>query len=182
MIVFILSADANNYQNLTFLDEKDWDILQDFDGTPQKNSWNKPKVEVIRDNEANLNLPASDFPSLASHVPVFSQQAIMILNGLLKDNGEILPLSCQKGAYFAFNVTRVVDALDQSSSIVKRFKSSGRIMDIVEHKYYKDKLSNLTIFKIPQVSLMNVYVTDHFVRIVQSNSLKGFEFQKVWEG
>ena len=180
MNVYILDADGNRYQNLVFTSDKDWTILRQFDGRSLLSYWTAPTVEVFRDDEFNRNLPPSDFPSLAPDVPVFSQRAVNALQELLRENGEILPLSCSEGEYYAFNVTTSVDALDESKSVVKRFKSSGRIMRILKYVFFGDRLSDATIFKIPQ-SRGNIFVTNRFRKIILDNQLLGFKFVNVWE-
>ncbi|MGA2404912.1 MAG: DUF1629 domain-containing protein [Syntrophobacteraceae bacterium] len=181
MNVFILDADGNQYQNLVFTAKNDWAILRQFDGRRLFASWTAPAVEVFRDDKFNRNLPPSDFPSLAPGVPVFSLRAVNALQGLLRENGEILPLSCNEGEYYAFNVTKSIDALDEFNSQVKRFESSGRIMRILKYAFFGDRLGGATIFKIPQ-SRGNVFVTNRFRKIAMDNALLGFKFINVWEG
>jgi hypothetical protein len=99
---------------------------------------------------------------------------------MLQENGEILPLSCREGEYYAFNVITSIDVLDESNSEVERFES-GRIMHIEKYAFFGDKLRDATIFKIPQ-SKARTFVTDKFRKAVIDNSLTGFDFIKVWGG
>ena len=122
MNVFELAPDCNRYQNLVFASKKDWAILDQFDEGRLIQSWTPPSVKVLRDDKFNRNLPPGDFPHLAVAVPVFSLRAVNVLRGMLEENGQILPLSCTEGEYYAFNVTTFIDALDESHSEVKRFK------------------------------------------------------------
>lgn len=180
MNVYILDSDANRYQNLVPVREADWDVFDAFRGTPIGASWSPVKVEVLVD-DLHKNRPPSDFPSLATDVPVFSQRAAEALGDLLEGNGELLPLDCDEGVYYAYNVTHVVDALDVAQSEFKRFES-GRIMDIVQHVFQPEKLAGLTIFKLPYMRVSRVYVTDDFVRRVQETGLTGFDFRPAWSG
>jgi hypothetical protein len=180
MHVYQLRADANHFQNLILADESIWDQMQDmFNGTPVGMSWSPLRVEVLRDEDQNRALPPGDFPSLMTRLPVFSQRAVDTLSDLLHANGEFLPLVCSEGTYFAFNVTRVIDALDVQRSEVKRF-SDGRIMRVVRYEFVPDILEGLSIFKIPETARMEVFVTDPFVSRVQSAGLVGFDFKLVW--
>jgi hypothetical protein len=182
MNVFVLDADANKYQNLVLEHGQDADQLIDwFKGQPIGSSWRSLAVKVLRD-QSHRDRPPSDFPSFGGVVPVFSQHAVEALYDLLQRNGEILPLICQEGVYFAFNVTRLVDALDMNASEFKYFKSTGRIMRIVRHEFDAEKLGAESIFKIPQVPEGYVFVTDEFVRRVQEAGLVGFDFRRVWSG
>ncbi len=181
MRLFILRADSNRYQGLVFQSSGNYNMLNQFDGRILSDTWRSPVVEILHNDELGQDLLPSDFPSFATHVPVFSSRAVGALRGLLEENGEILPLSCDEGEYIAFNVTEIVDALHEPTSTIKRFQSSGRIMDVLTHNFLIDRLYGAIIFKIPQVPLMNVYVTDRFRDIVTASDLQGFRFDQVWE-
>ncbi len=182
MNVFPLRPDCNRYQNLVFASKKDWVLLRQFDEGRLIQSWTPPFVEILREDKFNRNLPPSDFPHLAVAVPVFSLKAVNVLRGMLEENGEILPLSCTEGEYYAFHVTTFIDALDESNSEVERFKTDGSIMQVLKYAFCGNRLSGATIFKIPQFPGSEVYVTDKFRKLVIDSGLLGFEFINVWEG
>lgn len=182
MNVYLLAADANHYQNLALAREENWQRLLDwFDGNPIGSSWRPVAVHVLRDDRANRDLPPSDFPALSAGIPVFSGRALRALEDLLGENGEILPLTSEDGNYSAYNVTRLIDALDEQHSQLKQFRD-GSIMDIVDHQFRPERLVGATVFKLPQVARMQVYVTDDFVSRVKAAGLSGFDFRRVWSG
>lgn len=180
MNVYILDADMNRYQILVPIQENAWDEFQQFDGTPIDKPWTPVEMEVFRDDNFNKNLPSSDFPALTKHIPVFSNRAVKALEDILNENGELLPLNCAEGEYAAFNVTCMLDALDIEHSDLEFFKSSGRIMHVLKYEFLKDRLANYSIFKLPQLPLMRVFVTDKFVERVQEANLTGFDFRLIW--
>jgi hypothetical protein len=177
MNVFTLEADANKYQNLVLVNEDDWEVIYKFNGTPIGPSWQPLKVEVLYDEDHSINRPASDFPSFAPHIPVLSQRALKVLGPVLRDNGELLQLSCKDGKYVAFNVTRTLDILDVVKSDIVYF-SSGKILDVKRFVFNSEP--SAVIFKLNQMPLGKVFVTDSFVRTVQEAGLEGFAFQLVW--
>jgi hypothetical protein len=181
--VYILSANANNFQNLVFSSDADWEVTARFNGEePLAADWTPLSVAPLMDDDLNVDLPVGDFPCLESHVPVFSVRAKKALEGLLTSSGELLPLICEDGdEYFAFNATRLVDCLDESASEISRFKSR-RIMEIKKHVFKRNCLEGLSIFKLKQTPLLHVYVTDAFLLAVAEAGLKGFHFDLVWEG
>jgi hypothetical protein len=180
MNVYSLVADANKYQNLVFVNtDDDWKVIYQFNGTSIGSAWRPRSVEVLYDEDHAEDRPRSDFPSLFGHLPVFSRRAVEVLESLLKENGELLPLDCKDGDYFVFNVTRVVDALDEAHSELVRF-SDGKIMDIKRFIFQADRLTDIDIFKLPQMPLGKIFVTDKFVRVVQEAGLTGFAFELVW--
>lgn len=172
-------AQANRHQNLVIPNKADREKFELFDGRPLRDAWTPATVEI--DQEAGSR-PASDFPSLLNHVPVFSARALEVLKEILASRGEVLPLNCvacEGGPYFAFNVMTVIDALDLSKSEIKHF-SSGRIMRVVRYEFLEDRLGNLPIFKISQLPKSKVFVSDHFVAAIEASKLTGFSFERVW--
>jgi hypothetical protein len=180
MEVYILDSDANNHQSLALVDEDDWDLAWGkFDGTPVGESWTPLRVEIPADEH---NLPPSDFPALG-YIPAFSDRAVDSLRQILDANGEVLPLECEQGDYFAYNVTSLSDALDEAASDVERFETDGRIMEIDRYEFRPDALEGLTIFKLSVTPDRYEYVTDQFVTSVRDAGLVGFKFdRKVWSG
>jgi uncharacterized protein DUF1629 len=179
MKVFILKPDANRYQGLLPSDRSNsLEVFHRFNGTPIGASWVPWKVEVDRP-EGYEDSPLGDFPLMALHVPVFTERAVALLKPLLSGNGELLPLMCDEGSYFAFNVTTVLDALDEEKSSAIRFTDGG-IMNITGYEFFPEKVTS-PIFKLPQVPLMDVFVTDEFKDAVSRYDLKGFDFRLAWE-
>jgi hypothetical protein len=89
------------------------------DGKTIGKAWLPIRVVV---NEASMLFPAGDFPNLpglSPNPPIFSAHAVEILDDLLLSNGELLPLICDEGTYYAFNVTKIVDTLDGNKSEFK---------------------------------------------------------------
>ncbi|HOJ99514.1 MAG TPA: hypothetical protein PLW34_08140 [Termitinemataceae bacterium] len=55
-------------------------------------------------------------------------------------------------------------------------------MRVIRYCFYPERLKGLTVFKLPELPLQNVFVTDPFVQRVQEGKLVGFNFKLVWEG
>lgn len=175
MNVYIFDADVNNYRGLYLNAEGVMDFMRRFNGKPIKRSWT---------TEQRLKFvprfgPKGDCPNLGSHVPVFNSEAVKVLADLLKSNGELLPAICDKEKYFLFNVTRILDALDEDNCELDRF-DDGRVMDIDRYSFFEKKLTGAVIFKIPQRLLSLIYVTDPFVNRVKTAGLLGFKFRLIW--
>jgi hypothetical protein len=110
---------------------------------------------------------------------VFSLKAVNALADFLKPNGEPLPIICDEERYFVYNVTRIIDALDEENCELKLF-DSGRIMDILRFSFFPEKIGDTTVFKVLQCILTDVFVTEPFVKKVEEAKLKGFKFRLVW--
>lgn len=183
MNVYELAPAPDLYQHFVLVREEQWsDLTSRFDGMPIGSAWTPFEVALLRDDtEDHRNRWPSDFPTLGT-IPVFSQRAVEALQTMLTDNGELLPLyckDCEGGNYFAYNVTRVVDALDEARSQLKYFKDGG-IMRVVRYEFRPDQLMDAVIFKIPQQRRSRVFVTDTFVQRAHAAHLVGFDFRPVW--
>ena len=153
--------------------ETDYSILYRFNGKPIDNWTN---IEVVI--EGKKKLKKGDFLDLSTHIPVFNKNAISCMREILSPYGQILPLNCRGGDFFAYNVTTVIDGLNEEKSEIIRFPS-GKIMNITKYIVNRDKLSGQCIFKIKQAELMDVFVTQDFVEIVKKYKLSGFDFHPI---
>ncbi len=178
MRVYILRADTNTFRGIYYKDAEGFsDFHRQFDGTPMK-TWRTGRETFRFDPD---NLPKGDMASFDTPIPIFHPRAVDALAEFLEPNGELLPISCQGEEYFMFNVTRLVDALDEKHSDVDRF-DDGRVMDIDRWAFLNEKLVGETVFKLRQDPLGWVYVTDPFVKRVLETGLRGFRFPLVWSG
>lgn len=179
MKVYRLTAQLEDYQHIKPVDSRDWSLFQQLRGRPVSDSWSPVAVEVVRET---ANRPMSDFPHLASHVPVFTDILADALEPVLRGSGELLPLSFPAKSLVAFNVTNVVDVLDETkSSLVRLDEVDGRIVNITKHAFHSNRLPRTGIFKIPQRPVGWVYVTDRFVEAVSSINASGLDCQLLWE-
>lgn len=172
--IYILDSNVTEFQPLvTPEDESFVELVGQFDGTPITN-WQPFRVEYEDDS-----LPRGDFPSIMlPHIPVFSGRAAEELAAVLSNSGQVLPLKCDDAKYFAFNVTLLLDALNVNTSEIVRFPS-GRIMNVKSYVLEEKYLGSAPIFKLPETALMDVFVNDEFLRLVQKANLRGFSFTPV---
>jgi hypothetical protein len=177
MTVYELRADAEAYRWLTMLLDVDFDVLAGLEGIPVGSAWERYAVEPI-DDDLNAGKSLGDFPTLGT-TPTFSQHAVDALRDMLLENGELLPLTSDAGQFYAYNVTRVVDALDEHRSELKRFRDGG-IMRVIRHEFRSEIVADLAIFKVPQLTRGPVFATDAFATRVREAHLKGFVFEEVW--
>ena len=153
------------------------EFIRRFSNSPTKSSCKD--LELRFDSRRS---PMGDFPSLTPALSVFSQKAVSALRDVLEENGKLVPIIAGGEDYFLFHATRVVDALDESNSEIIRFEGTSRVMYIETYAFFQEKLTEVILFKIPQLIDDTVFVTDQFVKRVRSARLKGFWFPLVWRG
>jgi hypothetical protein len=177
--VYRLQPEREGFRWLTMAQEPDLGLLAVLQGLPAAAQWTTPSVATLELDFEGRTLPLPDFPVFTTSA-AFSRRGVDVLLDLLIENGEILPLECDEGDFFVFNVTRVLDALDEGASEIKRFGRDrrGRVKTIVRHAFVPE-LVTASIFRIPQKPL-RIYVTQRFVDRVEAAELTGFSFSHVW--
>jgi hypothetical protein len=88
------------------------------------------------------------------------REAKEIIEPIIADSVEFLPLACPERALWIVNVLRIVDGLDMNQSDVVRFASTGRVMTIRRHRFIPDRLDGVHIFKLPGLTRGSLYVTE----------------------
>lgn len=153
----------------------DIDRILSFDGRSKKINWKPIKVKRMYKREF------SNTPGFSPHIPVFDKAAVDILEDLVEDNAEILPLDCKEGTFFAINVTNIVDCINYGESEYKTFSNSNRIMRFIKYAFYKEKVEGHTIFKVKDWELKRPFVSDEFRKRVIDSNLIGFKFELAWD-
>jgi len=125
--------------------------------------------------------PFVDYPCLELTTPAFSPKAVQVLRPMLGDGGELLELRHKNGPYFALNVTKRSDALDERKSKIKWFDDAPRVsaLDIKYFEFHQSRLRGLSLFSLKQTARF-VLVTEEFKQRVEAAALNGFQFTKVW--
>jgi hypothetical protein len=180
MRVFVMKPDPNHYGYLVPVDSnRGLDSYRQFNGSHLSGTWVPLEVQLIaQDNHRKLLF--GDYPLLSLHIPVFSQRAVTVLGPCLENYGELLPLSCQDGVFYAFNVTTMLDVLDVKNCVLNLFPGTSRILDVRKYAFYAEGIVGKEIFKVPQVPLMDVFTTDSFRSRIEASNLDGFIFKQVW--
>lgn len=180
-IVYELESDPRHHTFALVHEEESRALRKLFiNCEPIGDRWRPVQIDEVDDEPLCGELPPGDFEFLGT-IPVFSERAVEAIGDILRANGELLPLLFDKGTYWAYHVTRIIDALDVERSEVKCFSTSQKIMHIVRYAFRPEALTDdVTIFTIPEMCRSRVYVTDRFVERVQEAGLTGFDFVERW--
>jgi hypothetical protein len=161
------------------VDSRDFEAINlTINGVSRKTNWRPIRMQVIR-QEAQQAFRESDCPWLGSHALIFRPQVVDKLGSVLVRYGEMLQLDCDDADVSIYNVTNIVDALDEDASSIDRFES-GEVMIIRRHVFDARAIGESEVFRIPRVRLSSTYVTQRFVDRWQLSGLKGLEFNQVY--
>lgn len=122
--------------------------------------------------------PNADFMGTGLLLDAISGRAKSLLESLIVNQVEFLLLETPVRPYYGLHV-KYVDCLDAKHSAVVRFKSSGRIMEVEKYAFHWDRLEGVNIFRLPELGLSRLFVSDEFKRIVEDNGLTGLEFYPI---
>ena len=140
-------------------------------------------LPVMRDYSVkdNMTKPLGDRVGIDAYVDpmVLSRHALDVLLPHIGDLGQVLPLEFEEAEYSFFNVTNVVDALDEEASELDYFPDGG-IYRVLRYVFKPEAVRDQWLFKIPQRKSGPVLVTDRFVDLVKSSGLTGFKFRPLW--
>ncbi|HEY0601659.1 MAG TPA: DUF1629 domain-containing protein, partial [Herpetosiphonaceae bacterium] len=105
----------------------------------------------------------------------FNERAWQVLEPLLGQSVEALPLRTDEHTYYAINVLVVLDCLDMDRSEIQYFPSGG-IMYIDRYVFEEGCVDEHPIFKIQGAELKEVLVSEQVKAVVEQNHLAGFVF------
>jgi hypothetical protein len=145
-------------------------LLDGFKGRPMRDTWRPLPVELVDRGDRGRHLDVPDIIGLYE-LPAFSAEAVARIGDYLSQFGELLPLVCPDGEFFAYNITNLVDALDQAASTIVRFRD-GRWLDVTDYVFEYERVRDAGIFKLPQMTAPP-FLTDEAVGRIQSTGLRG---------
>lgn len=175
-----LPVGADGYELCHPISNGDFERINvEISGVPRRASWNAVPMQLVHKDEGR-QLAESDSPWLGEHALIFRGRAASALDTTLRAYGELLPLECSEADMSIYNVTRVIEALDEQASSVVRF-SSGRIGIVQRYAFRAEAVRDVDVFKIPNLRVSPTYVSHRFVELWRSSGLKGLEFKRLWE-
>ena len=183
MEIFRVRLDSNNFQRFLPVKADIWqtDILK-MDCRPKVSNWKSPEIYIH-----NPKRTVGNFFHLCSGAVVADELATAQLRSILEMAGELLPLSYGTADLSLVNVLECVNCLDQRKTEWMIGKTTGAKIRIIRYHFDKSRLSESTLFKIPETAAGEVLCVqglkdpkDEFRSQVEAASLKGLIFEPLW--
>ena len=169
--------ELDEYDNLVPVKEFTAEEIWAFDGHPLKKEWKPLSVKRM---EPEKGLELSDAPGFT--IPVFSKEALLVLQPFIHDSVEVLELKFEEREYYGINVISVLDIVDYEKAKYIKFQSSDRIMLFTKYAFRMcDEIKQHHIFKIIDEPRRGAFVSEEFKEMVEKNRLTGFKFELVWD-
>jgi hypothetical protein len=184
MEIFRIQLNSNVFQRFLPVDPGLWktDILK-MDCQCKMSTWESPELYIY-----NPKLEPGNFYHLCSGAFVVDAEAMEKLRDILEMAGELLPLEHKGTPFYLVNILECVNCLDEKKTKWVIGKTTGAKIRIAKYHFERSRLSESTLFKIPETSLGEVLCVsglkdpeDEFKAQVESLGLKGLIFEKLWE-
>ena len=183
MEIFRIRINSNEFQSFLPVDTNIWqtDVLK-MNCVPKLSTWRSPEVYVH-----NPKLEKGDFFHLCSGGFVIGTPVANELRTIFEIAGELLPLTHNGLPFYLFNVLECVNCLNTKKTEWVIGKTTGAKIRIKNYQFDKNKLSESTLFKIPETSATEILCVtglkdseDEFKTRVERAGLKGLIFERLW--
>ena len=181
---FVIDTNPDQYDHLLSIRHPPGGWSPTFnllDGIPRADEWSPVPFERWRTKYRPHRGKPVDFPSLMGLGLAFSERALQVLDPLMGQSVEALPIecvNCGQDKFFVINVLDFVDCLDEPRCIFER-ASTGYILWIERYAFRPGSLEGHHIFKVPQLVVGTVLVSPEFKRRVEESGLFGAVFREV---
>jgi hypothetical protein len=176
--VWTIVSDSNKYRSFTIHDNSQYLHRLEILNRGQKlgNLWEPLYVELYHDEEGwEQNKPIGDFIQLFG--PSINKKARNILEPLIGNTVEFLPLETSTGLFWALNVSWI-NCLDLPRSDVKYF-SNGKVLSVERYSFFEERLKDIHMFHIIELRASGWFVSDEFRKAVEDNDFQGLLFYPV---
>jgi hypothetical protein len=182
MNVYRIYLNLDKFQFLSASSRKDLQrIMFQPQGQPFHESWTLPRYDYCPtdDEDYRPNAIEGDFISVDREIGL-TAEAVKKIGPIFENYGELLPLDVNGdlNKVFWFHCTRVLDALDESKSKVKRFPN-GRIMAVDKYAFLSDRIGATELFHLKE-ERGHAFCTEAFKQKIESENLTGLEFRLLW--
>lgn len=155
-----------------------WDFLDSINGESKIDSYIPLKVKKMNKKGILLNVAW-----LRTGLLVIDEEAVNVLKKYIDLYGELLPLELKEKekSFYIFNVTNVVDCLDEEKSEFHILGYSKKITNVRKPIFKEDIVKNNDIFRIPRHGKSFTFISDDLKKYIESSGLTGFNFKLAWD-
>ena len=180
--IYKIEADVDQYAWIDPFFEEDQYWLTNSRGLQLPPAERLPfQVTDLREkNESRLNL--GDFPQLFPPLLCFSAAAWSCVGGLVSKSGSNFQIEHDRPtgeALIGFLLETKIDCIDENSSDVIRFRTSGNIMKINRYVLKMDGVCEVADIFRPDGVVNDVFVTGRFFEAWVSAGLVGAKFKEI---
>jgi hypothetical protein len=155
------------------------DLLLGNPGVPVGDRWVPQRMYMVTQDDRGRPRRIVDMPNYSSDGIMATSRAREVLEPIVGNDAEFLEVTGGREMMWLVNPWRVVDALDEEKSDLKRFNNSERIMKVTKYVFRPEALAGVTYFRVPQLGA-RMFVTAPVVEAVHAAGLTGIDFRRLW--
>ncbi|MDB5123563.1 MAG: hypothetical protein JWP94_1692 [Mucilaginibacter sp.] len=184
MKIYSVRPDSNNVQwVIPIVPEENILSVLSFDCITKKNGFDNIEWYIFNPKERKGNFYTGVNGALIFDQEVYDSD----LSILFEMAGEILPIKLENGEIlYALNVLECVNMLNQKETTYDIY-DSGKRGRILNYSFHPDRLSESSIFKIPETSRVEIltytdvkYPDDEFYTVYKESGFTGLVFEEIW--
>jgi hypothetical protein len=164
-----------------------WDHLASPELVAER--WIPPRLRFYEPGETGIRGDGRKRPrSTATDMPYVYGHGLLVVSGrlaeqcgsVLREFGELLPVDCQQGKFFAYHCTNVVDCLDEERSRLSRSRTDGRILNVYDPVFRAELLTPRIVFRVAVGNPEVIFCDDEIHGLLTAAPLEGVTADPVW--
>jgi hypothetical protein len=183
MKIYRIVSDVDNFQWI--MPKREGDLFEklSFDCVSKRNDWQPIDMYVFNPKKKKGN-----FYSLGGlGILVFDEKVLDAMLTIFEMAGEILPVKIENVSLYTLNVLECVNAINEKESKWDYY-NNGMRGRILKYMFYEKRLTESSIFKIPETSKGDVLTysglkdeDDEFYSLYLKHGFKGLIFDEIYD-
>lgn len=181
MTLYSIYADAKKYRTIGYDSEQMFDNFGSLNHHFNVNYSPRPflmhvksplKVNFSREESA---FSGNEIPDISEHYGrlFLSSKAYDVVKGLIKNDGEFLPVEYEKGCAYIFNTLSVAESVN---GLNKQLSIKNEYGEHLNMTFHQDKTKDLMIFKTSFDGYINAFIQEELKQAIEDAELKGVYF------
>ncbi|MCD8401329.1 hypothetical protein G1K75_12790 [Tenacibaculum finnmarkense] len=148
----------------------------DFEGLPMNTDWKEIEVDYVDKGNRDFDICVATSP-----LYILSKKSANLLENILIEYGELLPMKSPNNNYVGFHCTNIISnaLIIKDCEIDWLDKDEGWINGIKEYAFDNEKIKNSLIFRVPSKYSYETFFSEKLKLIIEENKLKGFVFKEI---
>lgn len=177
MTIYKIEPNVDDFQSLLAADEAvARSGLLAFNGRSKLADWPNPLLAVLE----NIEAPEPDIFDLGAGNLVIHGRSQGLMRREFYDYCELLPVKWAGQEGEVVNVVSSSDCLDSERTKWVIGKESGKRIRIEKFEFFRAKIPNRLIFKIPERPF-ELFCTDQFKNLLEAHRIVGIDLEPVWQ-
>ncbi len=183
MKIYRVNNDVNDYQSFYPVNDLIWNTgIFEIDCNSKKRDWKNIEFYILKPN-----LPKGNFFGAIPGCTIMDGLAMEKLLDFWESSGELIPFLYKNERFYIYNCLSCYDLLNDDETDWVFGKTTGEKIRINEYSFYENRITETSIFKIPQTMKIEILTTtelndieNEFIYQVKKNNLTGLLFNEIW--